>query len=408
MCDRFPEEAPRIRAFFHVVTTLAEQLDRVPDELGAAAVVDTILRGPQVLQVLRYRGHTLQRLFDEHALSAPVQAILATQLGDVGLPPREVSLLIWVALISRYGDGAFYPTEHFSTFVERVAGVIARAPGCSLETNAVVNEVVFERGRVAAVRTADGREVRGARFICNADPRWFVDTVGRERFSRSFLDRIDYEYSASSFSLYLGLRGVDLREHGFGNFNVWHYPRLDINATYAAQHERDDLSDPWLFMSTPTLCSPHAKTRHAPEGEQILEVITTCAWRPFEERRGRGLREYTAQKNAVRDRILEIVEEHYVPGLREHVVMRVAGTPTTNKRYLWAPRGHIYGAALTPQNVAGRLGWRSPVDNLFFTGASAAFPSIGGTVGGGERLYTALTGDPVNPARDGAGVRGPP
>jgi len=199
------------------------------------------------------------------------------------------------------------------------------------------------------------------------------------------------------------VRGVDLREHGFGNWNVWHYPRLDINDVYAAQHDRDDLSDPWLFLSTPTLCSPRAKTKHAPDGEQILELITTCAYRPFEERQQRGLRDYTETKNAIRDRMIEIVERHYVPNLRKHVVMRVAGTPTTNKRYLWAPRGHIYGAALSPANVdAGRLGAHSPLENLFFTGATAAFPSIGGTVGGGERLYTALTGDPVNPGRDGA------
>lgn len=401
LCDRFPDEAAAIRRFFHVVITLAEQLDRLPEDYTITGVGRALRESPQVLQVLRYRGHTLQRLFDEHHLSAPVQAIIATQVGDVGLPPGQVSLLIWCALVARYGDGAYYPTEHFSTFIDAVTGIIVKAPGCEVAYNAEVKEVRTEGGRIAAVVTADGREFRGARFICNADPRWFVSTVGRDRFPASFLKKIDYDYSASSFSIYLGVRGVDLREHGFGNWNVWHYPKLDINDVYAAQHERDDLTDPWLFLSTPTLCSPQAKTRHAPEGEQILEIITTCAYEPFRVRQERGLREYTDHKNAVRDRILDVVEQHYVPGLREHVVMKVAGTPTTNRRYLWAPGGHIYGSALVPANLdATRLSFRSPIDNLFFTGASAAFPSIGGTVSGGERLYTALTGDPVNPGRD--------
>jgi all-trans-retinol 13,14-reductase len=189
---------------------------------------------------------------------------------------------------------------------------------------------------------------------------------------------------------------VDLRAHGFGNWNVWHYPSLDINATYRAQHEQDDLRDPWLFLSTPTLCSPHARTKHAPDGEQILEVITTCAFDPWAKRKQEGLAAYTARKNEVRDRMLAVVEEHYVPRLREHIVMRVAGTPTTNLHYVRAPQGAIYGSSLVPAHVdANRLGPRTPFSNLFLVGASASFPSVGGTIGGGNRLYTLLTGDSV-------------
>jgi len=400
LCDRFPAETAAIRRFFATVHALSVQLRLVPDKITPV----TFARGlVEVPQVLRYRRYTLQQLFDKLALSPPVQAILSTQLGDVGLPPGEVSLLIYCALVSSYSDGAYYPTEHFSSFIEAIAGVIDRAPGCDLVYEAEVSEVRLERGRVAAVVTADGREFRGERFICNADPKWFVSTIGRQHFPKEFLGKIEYDYSASSFSVYLGVRGIDLRDYGFGNWNVWHYPSLDLNAIYAAQHGRGDLSDPWLFMSTPTLCSPNATQRHAPEGEQILELITTCSFEPFRERLDRERAHYTKRKLEVRDRMIDTVAELYVPGLRDHLAMKVAGTPTTNARYLWAPHGNIYGSALTPANVsATRLKSRSPIENLFFTGASAAFPSIGGTVSGGERLYTELTGDSVNPARDRA------
>ncbi len=311
-----------------------------------------------------------------------------------------MSLLIYCALVSSYSDGAYYPTEHFSSFVDALAGVIDQAPGSHLVYEAEVAGVRLEGGRVSSVVTADGREFRGDTFICNADPKWFVSAIGRDRFPPAFLRKVDYDYSAASFSIYLGVRDLDLRDYGFGNWNVWHYPGLDVNAAYAAQHDRSDLSDPWLFMSTPTLCSPNARTRHAPEGHQILELITTCAFEPFDERLGRNRRDYIRRKVEIRNRMIDIVQEQYVPGLRDHIAIRVAGTPTTNKRYLWTPRGNIYGSALTPTNVsATRLKSRSPIDNLFFTGASAAFPSIGGTVSGGERLYTELTGDAVNPGR---------
>jgi phytoene dehydrogenase-like protein len=398
LCDRFPSEAVAIRRFFSIIGALSVQVRRLPDRLSARALLRAAIDVPHVL---RYRRSTLQDLFDKLHLSATVQAILSTQLGDVGLPPNQVSLLIYVALVSSYAGGAYYPKEHFKSFIEAVAGVIEDAPGCEIAYQTEVERVEISNGRVRAVITTSGREVRGDTFICNADPEWFVGAAGRQHFPSRFLRRIDYDYSASSFSIYLGVRGIDLREHGFGNWNVWHYPSLDINATYAAQHERDNLDNPWLFMSTPTLCSPSAATRHAPAGEQILEVITTCAYEPFRRLQAADRKSYTKRKVAVRDRILSLVEDNYVPGLRKNLGIRFAGTPTTNRQYLWAPQGNIYGSNLSPQNVdASRLKSDSPIANLFFTGASAAFPSIGGTVAGGARLYTDLTGDSVNPARD--------
>ncbi len=398
LADRYPEHAPRIRKFFAIVKTLSVKLRQLPDIHSKLDMARAALRAPQVLF---YRRATLQAVFDRLDLPAEVRAILCTQLGDVGLGPDRLSFLIYCALVSSYSAGAYYPTEHFSSFIESIAGVIAAAPGCAMVYESEIRSVSMDRGRLAAVTTADGREFRGRRFICNADPKWFVSLVGRSHFPETFLRQVDYDYSAGSFSMYLGVRGLDLRDHGFGNWNVWHYPHLDISGMYAAQNDRGDLRDPWLFMSTPTLCSPMSRSRHAPEGEQILELITTCAYQPFQDRSESGRRDYIRFKNTVRERMLDIVEAHYVPDLRRHIAIRVAGTPTTNRRYLWAPRGNIYGSELTPANVdSTRLKSHSPVANLYFTGASAAFPSIGGTVAGGSRLYTDLTGDPVNPARD--------
>jgi all-trans-retinol 13,14-reductase len=399
LCDQYPAHARGIRTFFDIVHTVSVELRRLPDTRSTLGMVKAAVAAPHVL---RHRRHTLGHLFERCKLPAAVRAILGTQLGDVGLPPGQVSFLIYCALVSSYAAGAYYPTEHFSGFIDAVAGVIEGSPGSALVCDAEVCAVDMEQGLVRAVVTRDGRRFRGARFICNADPQRFVSLLGERALPDEFLaDKLDYRYSVSSFSMYLGVRGLDLREHGFGNWNRWHYPHLDIDLAYVAQHERGDLSDPWLFMSTPGLCSPNSTTSHSPPGEQILEIITTCRFDDFETRLEAGRKEYTKYKVAVRERILEIVDNHYVPGLRKHLAIRVAGTPTTNQRYLWAPRGNIYGSELTPRNVdASRLGATSPIANLFFTGASAALPSIGGTVAGGTRLYTDLTGDSVNPAYD--------
>ena len=80
-----------------------------------------------------------------------------------------------------------------------------------------------------------------------------------------------------------------------------------------------------------------------------------------------------------------------MPRLRDHLVMRVTGTPVTNERYCFAPKGNSYGSALTPANVGfGRRPQRA-LDNLWLVNATAGFPSVAGTIGAGLRLFDELS-----------------
>jgi phytoene dehydrogenase-like protein len=253
---------------------------------------------------------------------------------------------------------------------------------------------------VVAVTTKNGKRLTAARYVSNADPRLTARLAGiaPREVDRA---RLDYDYSCGTFTLYLGVRGVDLRDHGFGSFNVWHYPHEDIDRIYDDQLRRHDLSDPWLFMSTPTL---HTEAPGlCPPGDQILEIATACDHRRFADLRARDRRAYNVEKKKIRDRILEIVEARYVPDLRKHLVMRIAGTPATNERFCRAPQGNSYGAALTPRHMGPLRGpFRSRVDNLWLANATAGFPSVAGAIGAGIRLYEELTGDSVRASAGGA------
>jgi phytoene dehydrogenase-like protein len=404
LIDRFPEQREGLNGFFHVVTELIREIRELPTTLSWKALLTAPLRFGRVL---RYQHWTLQDLFDRVRLTPEAQAILGTQLGDLGLPPCQVSLPIYAALVWSYGLGAYHPTKHFAHFIRTIAAAIDGSPGSRVEYEAEVCGFEVEAGHVRSVRTSDGRSFAGRMFIANLDPRACAAMIGREHFPASFLKKVDYDYSVSSYTLYMGVRGLDLRDHGFGAWNVWHYPHLDLNRAYRAQAEEGDLSDPWLFLSTPSLFSHHddPAARICPEGDQILEAVTVCRHEPFASLRRSDRQAYRRRKKEAAERILDILEAHYVPGLRRYLVKKVAGTPATNERYLRAPRGNIYGSSLTPANVQpGRLSFRTPIANLFFTGASSGFPSIGATVSAGSRLYTHLTGDPVNPGRDLAGL----
>jgi all-trans-retinol 13,14-reductase len=389
---RFPEAAKPLRRYFETVTTLAnqiDQLDTIPEKLTPSFIVSAAYR---LRHVLRYRNWTLGDFYDAIAMPPKLRAFLAGQCGDYLLPPRDISFLLHVALVHGYDRGAYYPRKHFFQFVEAVAKTIDTTPGCRVLLEHEVDRIEVAGDRVVSVATKNGKRFTAKRYISNADPKLTARLAGTT-ITRDPRLR-DYAYSCGTFTMYLGVRGLDLRDYGFGSHNVWHYPHDDLDRIYDDQLVRHDLSQPWLFMSTPTLHSDEPGI--CPAGDQILEVATCCDHARFDRLRRTDRRAYNLEKKKIRETILDVIEAHYVPRLREHLVLRLTGTPATNARYCWAPEGNAYGAALVPQNLnVHRRPQKSSLENLWLVNATAGLPSVAGTVGAGLRLYTELTGDKV-------------
>lgn len=383
---RFPDHVGPLRRYFDTVAAIGREMDRLPARLGWRELATAPLRFPHLL---RYQRWTLQRLYDHLQLPPRLQAVLAGQSGDYLLPPDEVSLLLHVALVRGYDRGAYYPRKHFQHLIGSIAGALTARPGCQLLLRTEIDRILVERDRVVGVRTADGRVLTASRYVSNADPRRTAALIGHDRLPRDYLARLGYGYSSGTITIYLAVRGLDLRDHGFGSFNVWHYPHDDLNAQYRRQRDQVDLSDPWLFMSTPTLHTDEPGL--CPPGHQLLELATSAPYAPFARLRATDRRRYNLEKKRIRDRILEIVEERYVPGLRRHLALRVVGTPVTNARFCGAPEGNAYGSALTPRHVGlGRMPGETPLANLWQVNATAGYPSVAGTIKAGLDLHARL------------------
>lgn len=386
---RFPDAERPLTRYFHEVAAVAEELARLPSRITPWVAICSAHRH---WRLLRYLKWTLADFYDHVGMPPLLRAVLAGQSGDYLLPPRDVSFLLHVALVEGYDRGAYYPERHFFHFVDTIADVVRTSPGCQLLLEHEVERIDVEGSRVASVTTRNGRTFTAKRYLSNVDPRRTVELAGargRGAFARD-RRRLDYDYSCGTFTLYLALRELDLREHGFGSFNVWHYPHADIDRMYDDQLVRNDLSSPWLFMSTPTLHS-HAPGL-CPPGEQILEIATALDHTRYERLRREDRREYNRAKKRLVDTVLDLVEARYVPRLREHLTMRIAGTPATNERFCRAPHGNSYGSSLVPANVRpGRGPYRTALDNLWMANATAGFPSVAGAIGAGMRLYEELS-----------------
>lgn len=386
----YPGQGAPVRRFCDVLEAIRAELRVLPE--GRIRWWQLLTQALHFPTLIRYRNKTVQDVYDQCGLSREAQAVLIAQAGDFMAPPEDLSIFAYAALFGGYNTGAYYPTKHFKHLTEGLAGFIARHAGCDVFYEAEVTAIGSEGERITQVSTADGKVFRGARYVCNMDPQQASHLIGRDKFPAKYRERLDYSYSPSGVVVYLGLEGIDLRDYGFGNYNTWQLFQWDMNAIWREELEEQNFDRPWLFISTPTLHSDAPGV--APPGGQIMELLTLTSYDMFKDLREQGYAAYSKAKHAVGDRLIELVEQHHVPNLREHIKVKVVGTPVTHEDFCMAARGNAYGSYLTPQQIGlNRLKAETPFENFYWCNASSGYAGVNGTIGTGIRLYMDLTGD---------------
>lgn len=383
-----PGQQEPVRRFLDLLERIHTQIARLPD--GPLSWLQMLTRGWRVPTLVWHRLDTLQEVLDAHGVSPQAQAVLVANAGDLMAPPKDLSIFPYAELMSGYNSGAYYPTRHFQYMVDRLVRFIVDHGGAVLLESPVTRFDV--RGdRVRAVHTADGKMFEAPRFICNADPQRTASLIGLEHFPDRWLRPLSYTYSPSGVMTYLGLQGVDPRDHGFGRFNTWHLEQWDMNRMWEDQ-TCGDFSRPWIFISTPTLHT--SDTSVVPPGGHIMEVATYADYGYFKRMQDTSYRDYAQAKQALADRLIELVEQRYLPNLRKHVAVKVVGTPVTHEDFCGAPFGNAYGSYFTPAQMGlGRLTAETPFANFWWCNASSGSAGIHGTTHTGVALYMRLTGD---------------
>ncbi|MBI4836504.1 MAG: NAD(P)/FAD-dependent oxidoreductase [Candidatus Abawacabacteria bacterium] len=386
----YPDQQEPMKKFIAVIQKLRAEFHHFPDR---KLVWTDYLKAYRYPTIIKYRKATLQDLYNEVGLSKEAQAVLCANAGDFMLPPERLSLFSYLGLFGGYNTGAYYPTKHFKYYVARLAQFITDHDGCHIYYETPVNKVTTENDQVISVETANGKIFTGKKYICNGDPQTMSKLIGWDKFPAQEQKKLSYEYSPAGVVIYLGLDDqIDLRNHGFGSFNIWHLEQWDMNKMWKEMGEVN-FTAPWIFMSTPTLHTKEGGTTPSAK-QQILEIAAYTEYQPFKEAQKRSYAEYAKLKMRIADRMMQIVEEKYIPGLSKHVVVKTIGTSTTNEDFVLSPFGNAYGSNMTTAQVSGqRLKATTPFNNFFWCNASSGWAGMYGTVATGMSLYMDLTGD---------------
>jgi phytoene dehydrogenase-like protein len=391
----FPEHAAPIQGFVHEVQQVSQGIKCLSPPIRPLLILKHL---PAAFAALRYYRSTLQDVFDQFALPQAAQTLLALQWPDFLLPPDQLSFYAWVILFTGYQAGAFYPTQHFEHVINSLVNIIETNGGQVL-TDKEVTEFLLDGKTVKGVRAIDRKthqthEFFGKNVICNIDPQKAAKMIGIEKFSPAVRRRLDYDYSASNYMAYCVVKDLDLREYGFGPWNTFHSEAIDLNQAFKQMYEQHDFSQPSFAITTPTLLT-QAK-RDCPEDCQIIEFLTVANYDYFNQLHNTDRQAYNQKKEEIFETILDIVEKHYIPHIRKHLVFKITGSPTTNERFCWCPQGNSYGSSLTPKNMGlGRLNHKTSLKHFYFCNASSGYPGFAPTFWTGAMLYQRLSGAPL-------------
>jgi phytoene dehydrogenase-like protein len=390
---------PQIPRFIHEVQTVSQGLKCLSPPRRPGRLLKHL---PAALTALKYYRCTLQDVFDQFSLPLAVQTLLALQWPDFLLPPNQLSFYAWVILFTGYQEGAFYPTQHFEHVINALVEVIV-AEGGEVITETEVIEFLVEGKQVTGVKamnlnTHETCEFSAKNVICNIDPKRAAKMIGLEKFSSRVQRQLAYDYSASNFVAYCVVKDLDLRDYGFGPWNTFHTEDVDLNRAFTRMYEHQDYAQPSFAITTPTLLTQ--ASRDCPADCQIIEFLTVANYDYFKALHDRDRAAYRRKKEEILETMLDVVEDHYVPNLREHLVFKITGSPTTNERFCSCPAGNSYGSSLTPKNMGlGRLTAETSLEHFYFCNASSGYPGFAPTFWTGARLYQQLSGQTLEASR---------
>jgi all-trans-retinol 13,14-reductase len=372
LLERFPGERAAIERWFEASRAARKAaftlmaLHSMPPWLAAGL---RLLRGGEAEQ---WRRHTLA---DELAkITHPqLRAVLGARWGDYGAPPATAPFVEHAMVAHAYDAGAYYPVGGPARIAQALLPAVSAAGG-ELRLGAEARRILLEGGRAAGVEFVQDGATRTERA------RHVISDIGAANTLACLDQGVAPEWRAELrrlapgpgfVALYIGLEG-DLAALGASSANHWIYESDDIGRLWQQPADEDA---PGVFVSFPSLKDPDWK---GPPTAEVLALADPRAFAPWlDAPAGRAPdADYAAFKDWVAARLLGQFQRHF-PALAPAVRFHEAATPLTQRRFVRAQGGAMYGLEMSAERLgsdAVRL--RTPVPGLLLAGQDVAGPGV--------------------------------
>jgi phytoene desaturase len=283
----------------------------------------------------------------------------------LGLSPYDALAMYSLITYADLALGMWYPRGGIYSIIEDMLALAAER-GIRIRTNAAVDEICIDDGRVRGVRLASGQEIPADLVISNADlPYTYRNLIAGEH-RRDYPDRrIDrMEYACSGYLLYLGIDKTypDMRHQAL-------YFSEDYQANLDAIFKDKTLpSEPSFHLNNPTVTDPSL----AAAGHSVLYLLAPMPNLEADI-------DWDEAAPVVREQLITQLEKLVDPDIRQHIVWEREYRPTDFLSDYNAVQGTAFGSLahgffqssyFRPHNKA------RDIDGLYFVG-QGTYPGIG-------------------------------
>lgn len=385
LVELFPEERLGIDRYFQDVKSTASWFSKY---FAMKTMPSTLEKVGTFLNLLgaKHALITTKEYLDKNFNNKKLKAILTSQWGDYGLPPSKSSFLIHSLIVTHYFGGGYYPSGGSGKIAESIKPIIQENGG-NLLINHEVTEIIVSNKQatgVKVVETKGGNKIEKEFFapliVSDAGVYTTYKKLIPESVSIPFREEIENLYTGiSNVTLYLGLK-ENPNKLGVLGENYWIYNSYDHDENYENRNGLIDGNPSGVYLSFPSLKDNTGKAPTA-------EIISFVDYQPFEKWKTQEWKkrdsDYQALKEKITESLLGAVERH-LPGFKDFVEYKELSTPVTNEFFTGYKNGTIYGIPCTPERFKKDwIGAKTPLQNLYLTGADASSPGIAGALMGG-------------------------
>ncbi len=258
--------------------------------------------------------------------------------------------------------GIHYAMGGTGTLVDALVQLIEEL-GSRLYLNTEVVEILVDGKRVSGVRLADGTIHEADHVVSNADVAWtnlnLIPSKARGFRNSDLRWKKLTRYSMSLVVIYFGTKKLYRHDGLLAHHNIILGERYKglLSDIFKDKMLPEDFS---LYLHMPTLTDPGI----APDGHEAFYVLSPVP------HLGSGT-DWATTAKPYRDAIMQFLEENYLPGLQENLVVEHMIDP----RHFEQSLNSTLGAAFSVEPVLTQSAWFRPhnrsedFQNLYYVGA---------------------------------------
>lgn len=368
---RFPQEKAAIRKYLKLLGKIGDGMQMstlaklVPPTLSGWLKPVTNLVLPKEMNQTTYE--VLRKLTSNEELIA----ILCTQWGDYGVPPKQSSFLIHALVARHYLYGGYYPIGGASQIAATIIPTI-QASGGEVFTYARVKEIIVENGKAVGVLMEEGTRILSPMVVSSAGVLNTFEKLLPANVSKQLgYDKLvkQVKPSCGHLGMYIGLK-EDAEQLQLPRTNFWVYPDYQHDRNVDAFFNDSSKPFPVVYISFPSAKDPTFTERYP--GRSTIEIVAPVPYGEFdpwaEKPWGKRGEDYEALKEAYAQRMLEVLYDK-VPQIRGKIDYYEVSTPLSTNYFCEYQYGEVYGLNHDTERFAQSwLQVQTKVPGLYLTG----------------------------------------